>query len=107
MAQPGASSRIVDVWADEWLRGTDLPEYGVQFTNARDDRGNVLVSGTLLQGATVFHNPVELELRFARGDPVRIVVTPEGAEAPFEVRVSAEVESIVVDPRTLILSWDK
>jgi len=101
------SGGIGDVWADEWLRRTDLPEYRVQFTTSSDGDGAVLVTGTLQQGTTLFHNPVELELRIRGGATARIVVTPEGAETPFEATTSGEVESIVVDPRALILSWDK
>ena len=90
---------------DEWVRGTGIPHYRVEFTAHRDETGFV-VRGKLLQTGVPrsFLAPVPL---YATGGPggrsFLGTVIAAGPETSFRFHATAPPRKILIDPQMTLL----
>ncbi len=83
----------VDHWSEDWLERAGAPSYRVEIDGSGRD-----ATGRLVQDGDIYRNPIELDLGDGRATR-RIVVTPAGADAPFEIPSGFTVRSVEIDPR--------
>jgi len=98
-------TRSMDWFFDEWVRGTGIPHYSVEFqTKPRGQE--FLVTGKLLQSGVddVFTAPVPLYSGKAGGKLERLgVVVTNGPETRFHFVSKVRPAHIVIDPRLTVL----
>jgi hypothetical protein len=97
--------RSMEWFFDEWIRGTGIPRYRVEFTTHATDKGFV-VRGTLWQEGVPrsFIAPVPLYAAAAAGRNVFLgTVTAEGAKTAFHFTTPAAPRKILVDPEMTLL----
>jgi peptidase M1-like protein len=98
-------SRSMEWFFDEWVRGTGIPHYRVEFTAHRDETGFV-VRGKLLQTGVPrsFLAPVPL---YATGGPggrsFLGTVIAAGPETSFHFHSAAPPRKILIDPQMTLL----
>ncbi len=100
--RPGA----LDWFFDEWVRGTGIPKYSVQF-DVKPQGDRFIVRGKLKQSGvpTSFIAPVPIYApRAAGGKPVLLgnIVT-NGAETPFQFTVRAAPKKLLIDANLKLL----
>jgi hypothetical protein len=96
----GKGGAEVDAWAEDWLRRSGAPQYGVEVL----DPGRAgTASGKLVQTGALYRNPVELELRLEQGKSVLVRVTPTSLAESWTSPVSSPVVSVIVDPQVRVL----
>jgi len=97
--------RSMEWFFDEWVRGTGIPHYRVEFTSHRTEKGFVL-RGKLIQ-SDVPHSFIANVPLFAAGvaghDTFLGVVTATGPETPFQFTAETVPHRIVIDPRMTLL----
>ncbi len=94
---------------DEWVRGTELPTYSVEFSNRLRGR-EFIISGTLHQSGVedVFTAPVPLVAQIAGGklEPLGVVVTT-GEDTPFRFVSRYRARRLEIDPNSTVLCLTK
>jgi hypothetical protein len=98
-------SHSMDWFFEEWVRGTGIPRYHVEFTVHRSEKGYV-VKGKILQHGVPrsFIAPVPLYANTSPGHPVFLgVVTAAGPETSFHFTVDAPPHKIIIDPQMTLL----
>ena len=98
-------SRSMDWFFEEWVRGTGIPRYHVEFTVHRNEKG-YLIRGKLLQRGVPhsFIAPVPLYANASTGHSVLLgVVTAAGPETSFHFSVEAPPRKIIIDPQMTLL----
>lgn len=98
-------SHSMDWFFEEWVRGTGIPRYHVEFTVHRNERG-YLIRGKLLQRGVSrsFIAPVPLYASASAGHPVFLgVVTAAGPETSFHFTAEAPPRKIIIDPQMTLL----
>ena len=89
----------------EYVRGTGIPHYKVQFTSKRTESG-FQIRGKILQSGVpdYFLAPVPIYANTGVGHTVYLgTVTATGAETSFTFKSTAEPHKLVVDPHMTLL----
>jgi peptidase M1-like protein len=100
--------RSMEWFFDQWVRGTGIPHYHVEFT-ARPDEKGVLVKGTLTQSGVPrsFISPVPIYAAMGTGGAGRPVflgtVTAEGNRTAFHFLTPSAPHKLLVDPEMTLL----
>jgi Peptidase family M1 domain len=97
--------RSMEWFFDEYVRGTGVPHYKVEFSNRRGEKG-IQIHGKLLQYGVPrsFIAPVPL---YAAAGPGRTIylgtVVTTGEETAFSFNSQVEARKILIDPRMTLL----
>ncbi len=97
--------RSMEWFFAEYVRGTGIPHYKVQFTSRRGENG-VLIHGQLLQSGVPrsFIAPVPIYASIGIGRPVFLgTVDTTGDETSFTFTAPAAPRKLLVDPRMTLL----
>jgi hypothetical protein len=97
--------RSMEWFFDEWIRGTGIPRYHVEFNTRATDKGFV-VRGALAQEGVPrsFIAPVPLYATTATGHRVFLgTVTAEGAKTAFHFTTPTAPRKILIDPEMTLL----
>jgi len=86
---------------DQWLNGSGVPEFKVEYTVFRMKDG-YKVLGQVKQDLDLFKMPVEFQIQ-TDGDPEYARVEVVGESSEFEVKTERKPKSVVIDPRERIL----
>lgn len=103
MALEGGHS--MDWFFDQWVRGTGIPRYAVEFTATPQGAG-FLVRGTLRQSSVPdsFLARVPLYVPGASGKPVLLgTVVTSGAETSFRFTTRTQPKRLLIDPNLTLL----
>lgn len=95
----------MDWFIDQWVRGTGIPHYAVQF-QVKPRGKEFLVTGILEQGGVedIFTAPVPLYAARPAGKPERLgAVVSTGPETRFQFLTSNPVKRILIDPYLTVL----
>lgn len=89
---------------DQWVRGTGIPRYRVEFKTGRGKQG-FLVQGKLFQDGVPdsFIAPVPLYAVSSSGNVRLGVVVAEGPETPFHFLTAAAPGKLLIDPQMTLL----
>jgi hypothetical protein len=99
-------SHKMDWFFEEWVQGTSIPHYVVEFSSKAQGK-DFLVTGKLKQEDTSeeFTAPVPLYVARSQLKPVFLgVVDTLGRETPFRFRSQIPVTKILIDPNMTVLS---
>ena len=86
----------------QWVEGTGVPEFTVDYQIIRTRAGKFRARGTVKQNLEALRMPVELLLR-AEGDNQQTVVRIEGRSEDFDFESNGQPLEVVVDPNNKIL----
>jgi len=86
----------------QWVEGTGVPEFTVDYQIIRTRAGKFRTRGTVKQNLESLHMPVELLLR-AEGDNQQKIVRIEGRSEDFDFESNGQPLEVVVDPNNKIL----
>jgi hypothetical protein len=90
---------------DQWVRGTGVPHYHVEFTVHRNENGYA-IRGKLFQRGVPrsFIAPVPLYANSGAGHSALLgVVIAAGPETSFHFTMEAPPHKIIIDPQTTLL----
>jgi hypothetical protein len=97
--------RSMEWFFEDWVRGTGVPHYRVEFSVHHSEKGFV-VRGKLFQSGVPrsFIAPVPLYANAGGGHPTQLgVVIAAGPETTFHFTTQAEPNKITIDPRMTLL----
>ena len=102
MALEGGHS--MDWFFDQWVRGTGIPHYRVEFTSAPSDKG-FSVRGKLLQSGVPrsFIAPVPLYFREIGRTIYLGTVNTTGPETSFHFNAATAPRKLLIDPQLTLL----
>ena len=86
----------------QWIEGTGVPEFTVDYQIIRTRSGKFRTRGTVKQNLEALRMPVELQLR-AEGDNQQKIVRIEGKSDDFDFESNGQPLEVVVDPNNKIL----
>ena len=86
----------------QWVEGTGVPEFTVDYQIIRTRSGKFRTRGTVKQNLEMLKMPVELLLR-AEGDNQQKTVRIEGRSEDFDFESNGQPVEVVVDPNNKIL----
>ncbi|HET6889994.1 MAG TPA: M1 family aminopeptidase, partial [Pyrinomonadaceae bacterium] len=86
----------------QWVEGTGVPEFGVDYQIIRTRGGKFRARGTVKQNLETLRMPVELMLR-SEGDSQTTTLKLEGRSEDFDFESSGQPLEVVVDPNYRIL----
>jgi len=86
----------------QWIEGTGVPEFTVDYQIIRTRAGKFRTRGTVKQNLESLNMPVELLLR-AEGDNQQKIVRIEGRSEDFDFESNGNPLEVVVDPNNKIL----
>ena len=86
----------------QWIEGTGVPEFTVEYQIIRTRAGKFRTRGTVKQNLETLRMPVELLLR-AEGDNQQTTVRIEGRSEDFDFESNGQPIEVVVDPNNKIL----
>lgn len=86
----------------QWVEGTGVPEFTVDYQIIRTRAGKFRTRGTVKQNLENLRMPVELMLR-AEGDNQQMTVRVEGKSEDFDFESNGQPIEVVVDPNNKIL----
>jgi aminopeptidase N len=86
----------------QWVEGTGVPEFTVDYQIIRTRAGKFRTRGTVKQNLESLRMPVELLLR-AEGDNQQKIVRIEGRSEDFDFESNGQPIEVVVDPNNKIL----
>jgi aminopeptidase N len=86
----------------QWIEGTGVPEFTVDYQIIRTRAGKFRTRGTVKQNLENLRMPVELMLR-AEGDNQQTTVRVEGKSEDFDFESNGQPIEVVVDPNNKIL----
>jgi tetratricopeptide (TPR) repeat protein len=86
----------------QWVEGTGVPEFTVDYQIIRTRSGKFRTRGTVKQTVESLHMPVELMLR-SEGDSQTTTVRLEGRSEDFDFESNGQPIEVVVDPNNKIL----
>lgn len=86
----------------QWVEGTGVPEFTVDYQIIRTRAGKFRTRGTVKQNLENLRMPVELMLR-AEGDNQQMTVRVEGRSEDFDFESNGQPIEVVVDPNNKIL----
>ena len=97
--------RSMDWFFDQWVRGTGIPHFRVEFTAQQTEKG-VLVHGKLFQSGVPnsFITPVPIFSHGAGGQSIFLgTVLTNGPETSFHFLTSTAPHKLLIDPQMTIL----
>jgi aminopeptidase N len=97
--------RSMEWFFEDWVRGTGVPHYRVEFSVHHSEKGFV-VRGKLFQSGVPrsFIAPVPLYANVSGGHPTQLgVVIAAGPETTFHFTTQAAPNKITIDPRMTLL----
>src|SRR5918992_829066 len=86
----------------QWIEGTGVPEFTVDYQIIRTRAGKFRARGTVKQNLEALRMPVELLLR-AEGDNQQKTIRIEGRSEDFDFESNGQPIEVVVDPNNKIL----
>jgi len=86
----------------QWVEGTGVPEFTVDYQIIRTRAGKFRTRGTVKQNLEALHMPVELLLR-AEGDNQQKIVRIDERSEDFDFESNGQPLEVVVDPNNKIL----
>jgi len=86
----------------QWVEGTGVPEFTVDYQIIRTRSGKFRTRGTVKQNLETLRMPVELMLR-AEGDNQQKIIRIEGRSEDFDFESNGQPIEVVVDPNNKIL----
>ena len=86
----------------QWIEGTGVPEFTVDYQIIRTRSGKFRTRGTVKQNLEALRMPVELQLR-AEGDNQQKIVRIEGKSEDFDFESNGQPIEVLVDPNNKIL----
>lgn len=86
----------------QWIEGTGVPEFTVDYQIIRTRAGKFRTRGTVKQNLETLRMPVELLLR-AEGDNQSTTIRIEGKSEDFDFESNGQPLEVVVDPNNKIL----
>jgi aminopeptidase N len=86
----------------QWVEGTGVPEFTVDYQIIRTRAGKFRTRGTVKQNLETLKMPVDLLLR-AEGDNQQKIVRIEGRSEDFDFESNGQPIEVVVDPNNKIL----
>jgi aminopeptidase N len=86
----------------QWIEGTGVPEFTVEYQIIRTRAGKFRTRGTVKQNLETLRMPVELMLR-AEGDNQQTTVRIEGRSEDFDFESNGQPIEVIVDPNNKIL----
>jgi aminopeptidase N len=86
----------------QWVEGTGVPEFTVDYQIIRTRAGKFRARGTVKQNLEALRMPVELMLR-AEGDNQQKTIRIEGRSEDFDFESNGQPIEVVVDPNNKIL----
>ncbi|HEV2835974.1 MAG TPA: M1 family aminopeptidase [Pyrinomonadaceae bacterium] len=86
----------------QWIEGTGVPEFTVDYQIIRTRAGKFRTRGTVKQNLETLRMPVELMLR-AEGDNQQTTVRIEGRSEDFDFESNGQPIEVIVDPNNKIL----
>ena len=86
----------------QWVEGTGVPEFTVDYQIIRTRAGKFRTRGTVKQNLETLRMPVELMLR-AEGDNQSTIVRIEGRSEDFDFESNGQPLEVLVDPNNKIL----
>src|SRR5689334_2497441 len=86
----------------QWVEGTGVPEFTVDYQIIRTRAGKFRTRGTVKQNLETLRMPVELMLR-AEGDNQQTTIRIEGKSEDFDFESNGQPLEVVVDPNNKIL----
>jgi aminopeptidase N len=96
------SSENLRYFFAQWVEGTGVPEFTVDYQIIRTRAGKFRTRGTVKQTVESLHMPVELMLR-SEGDTQTTTVRLEGRSEDFDFESNGQPIEVVVDPNNKIL----
>ena len=97
-----ASGENLRYFFAQWVEGTGVPEFTVDYQIIRTRSGKFRTRGTVKQNLESLNMPVELLLR-AEGDNQQKIVRVEGKSEDFDFESNGQPIEVVVDPNNKIL----
>jgi aminopeptidase N len=97
-----ASGENLRYFFAQWVEGTGVPEFTVDYQIIRTRAGKFRTRGTVKQNLESLKMPVELLLR-AEGDNQQKIVRIEGKSEDFDFESNGQPIEVVVDPNNKIL----
>jgi hypothetical protein len=96
--------RSMEWFFDQWVRGTGIPRYRVEFSTHKTEKG-LVIRGKLFQSGVPrsFISPVPLYAAIAGHNFYLGTVAASGPETPFHFPASAVPHKIVIDPQMTLL----
>jgi len=97
--------RSMEWFFDEWVRGTGVPRYHVEFLSSPSEKG-FLVKGTLTQTGVPrsFIAPVPIYAASGTGRPIYLgTVTAEGVKTTFHFTTANLPHKLLIDPEMTLL----
>ena len=95
------NSRSMDWFFDEWVRGTGIPHYRLQYSTRRGEKGFV-VKGKLLQTGVPDSFVAPVPIHAGNGALLGRVVAG-GPETPFHFTTDRDPGKLSIDPRMTLL----
>ena len=86
----------------QWIEGTGVPEFTVDYQIIRTRAGKFRTRGTVKQNLETLRMPVDLMLR-AEGDNQQTTVRIEGRSEDFDFESNGQPIEVIVDPNNKIL----
>jgi len=86
----------------QWVEGTGVPEFTVDYQIIRTRAGKFRARGTVKQNLEALHMPVELQLR-AEGDNQQKIIRIDGRSEDFDFESNGQPLEVLVDPNNKIL----
>jgi aminopeptidase N len=96
------SSQSLRYFFAQWVEGTGVPEFNVDYQIIRTRAGKFRTRGTVKQTIEGLHMPVELTLR-SEGDSQTTTVRLDGVSEDFDFESNGQPIEVVVDPNNKIL----
>ncbi len=97
-----AASQNMRYFFAQWVEGTGVPEFTVDYQIIRTRAGKFRTRGTVKQTLENLRMPVQLMLR-SEGDSQTILTTIEGRSEDFDFESNGQPIEVVVDPNYKIL----
>src|SRR6185503_7721131 len=96
----------LDWFFRQWVYGTELPSYTLEYELKPQDGGGVLVSGTVKQENTSkdFFMVLPVVFSFDGNQVARTTVRAQGPSTPFELKLPAMPKKVELDPGSWVLS---
>lgn len=97
--------RSMDWFFDQWINGTGIPRYRVEFSTRPSEKG-ILVHGRIFQSGVPhsFIAPVPIYANLAAGRTVFLgTVVTNGNETPFRFTAPAVPRKLLIDPQLTLL----
>jgi len=95
------SRRSMDWFFADWVRGTGIPHYRIEYSTRRSEKG-FLVKGKLLQRGVASSFVAPVPIYSGSGDYLGRVIA-SGTETPFHFNSTREPGKLLIDPQMTLL----